>query len=218
MLYATYLYLAGMSFSYRRVEEALNNLGVRRSYEAIRKWVQRFGACAKGYFETGEASTAVVDETKVNIGGRWYWLWVAIEPRRRKILAIAISQLRNSFVSRSLLKELKRRYGGIKVVTDGGLWYPWACRTLELEHEVMSGGIRSYVERLIETIKDRARVFDGYYPCKCGKPDHVWNFLRLFVLYYNHARHHQTLGEPPDPVEGETEFERFCNILEVVKS
>ncbi|MFH1774628.1 MAG: hypothetical protein ABH874_06680 [Methanobacteriota archaeon] len=30
-------------------------------------------------------------------------------------------------------------------------WYPWAARTLELEHEVISGGIRSYVERLIET-------------------------------------------------------------------
>jgi transposase-like protein len=72
MLYATYLYLAGMGFSYRRVEEALNNLGVRRSYEAVRKWVQRFGASAKGYFETGEASIAVVDETKIKIGGRRY--------------------------------------------------------------------------------------------------------------------------------------------------
>jgi transposase InsO family protein len=40
----------------------------------------------------------------------------------------------------------------------------------------------------------------------------------LFVLYYNHVRIHQTLGEPPDPIEGETKFERMCNLLEVVKS
>lgn len=166
MLYGAYLYLAGMGFSCRRAEEALNNLGVRRSYEAIRGWVQRSGASAKGYFETGEAAVAVVDESKVK---------------------------------------------------DGGSWYPWAARTLELEHEVVSGGIRSYIERMIETVKDRARVFDGYYPCRCGKPEHASNFLRLFALYYNHARRHQTLGEPPDAVAGDTEFERFCNILEVVK-
>jgi transposase-like protein len=218
VLFATYLYLAGLAFSYRRVEAFLQNLRIRRSYEAVRQWVQRFGASSKGYFETGNAKVAVIDETKIKIGGQWYWLWIAIEPYRRKVLAMALTQTRNGLIARSLLKDLRRRYGRVSIITDGGGWYPWAARTLEMEHEVMSGGIRSYVERLIETVKDRIRVFDKYFPYRCGNPSHVSNFLRLFVLYYNHARIHQTLGEPPDPVDGETEFERMCNLLGVVKS
>ena len=51
-----------------------------------------------------------------------------------------------------------------------------------------------------------------------SNPGRVSNFLRSFVLYYNHAGIHQTLGEPSDPVEGKTEFERMCNLLGVVKS
>jgi putative transposase len=218
VLFATYLYLAGLAFSYRRVEAFLENLHVRRSHEAVRQWVQRFGASMKGYFEAGEADVAVIDETKIKIGNQWYWLWAAIEPHRRKVLSMALTQTRNGLIARSLLKDLKRRYGRLKIITDGAGWYPWAARTLEMEHEDMSGGIRNYVERLIETIKDRIRVFDKYFPCRCGNPSHVTNFLRLFVLYYNHARIHQTLGEPPDPVEGKTEFERMCNLLGVVKS
>lgn len=51
---------------------------------------------------------------------------------------MAVSQLWNSLVSKCLFKELKGRYGRIKVITDGVVpWYPWACRTRELEQEVM---------------------------------------------------------------------------------
>jgi putative transposase len=215
VLYATYIYLAGLAFSYRRVEAFLENLGVKRSYEAVRQWVQRFGSQLKGYFETGEARVAVVDETLIKVGGSYYWLWLAVEPERRKILLMALTQVRNALIARSILRELKRRYGRVRIVSDSAKWYPWAAKTLALEHEVISGGIRSYVERIIETIKDRIRVFDKYFPCRCGKPEHVANFLRLFGLYYNHARTHQSLGEPPDPIEGKTEFERFCNLLGV---
>ncbi len=88
----------------------------------------------------------------------------------------------------SIPKELKRRYGRVKVVSDLAKWYPWAAKTLELEHEILSGSIRSYVERIIETVKDRIRVFDKYFPCRCSKPEHVSNFLRLYGLFYNHVR------------------------------
>jgi len=70
---------------------------------------------------------------------------------------------------------------------------------------------------LIETVKDRLRVFDNYLPCGCGNPNHVSDFLRLFVLYYNHTKLHQTLGKPPNPVDG-TELERMSNLPEKVKT
>ena len=152
MLYATYLYLAGLAFSLRRVTEALHVLGVERGHEAVRQRVQRFGEAARECLEAGEAATAVVDETQIKVGDQWLWLWIAIPPERCKILAMAVSRLRNGLVARSMLKDLRRRYGRIRVTdADGGPWYPRAARSLGMEHEVMSGGIRNYVERLIET-------------------------------------------------------------------
>ena len=55
--------MQGLAFSLRRVKEALNFLGVERSHEAVRQWVQRFGEAAREYLEAGEAKTAAVDET-----------------------------------------------------------------------------------------------------------------------------------------------------------
>ena len=44
MLYAIYLYLLGLSL--RNVSKALLMLKVRRSHEAIRKWIHRFASYA----------------------------------------------------------------------------------------------------------------------------------------------------------------------------
>ena len=125
----------------------------------------------------------VVDETLIKVGGSYStgsgWRWA----ERQEAPAMALTQTRNALIARSILKELKRRYGRVKVVGDAGRWYPWAAKTLELEHEILSGGVRSYVERIIETIKDRIRVFDKYFPCRCSKPVHVSNFLRLYGLF-----------------------------------
>jgi len=49
--------------------------------------------------------------------------------------------------------------------------------------KVISGEGKSCVERLIETVKDRLKVFDKYFPCRCRYRSHVSNFLRLHGLY-----------------------------------
>jgi len=59
---------------------------------------------------------------------------------------MALTKLRNSVLSRSMLKEFKRRYGNVKIITGEG---------------------KSCVKHLIETVKDRLRVFDKYFPCRC---------------------------------------------------
>ncbi len=64
MLYATYLSpCRDWRSPSRRVKEALHILGVGRSHEAVRQWVQRFGEAAREYLEAREAKTAVIDET-----------------------------------------------------------------------------------------------------------------------------------------------------------
>ena len=51
---------------------------------------------------------------------------------------MALTQTRNALIARSILTELRRRYGRVKIVSDLAKWYPWAAETLELEHEILS--------------------------------------------------------------------------------
>ena len=55
------------------------------------------------------ARVAVVDETAVNVGGHTAWLWLAIEPERRAVLALMLTHARNALVAYSLLRDLGRR-------------------------------------------------------------------------------------------------------------
>lgn len=63
-----------------------------------------------------------------------------------------------------VLRFLKRCLLYLVFVTDGGPWYRWPAQGLELMHVVLVGGIRSYIERLFETVKDRMRAFDCFFP------------------------------------------------------
>jgi putative transposase len=56
------------------------------------------------------------------------WLWIAIEQENRQILALSISKERNTFVAEIFLDGLVKVYGKQPVSTDGGTWYPQACR------------------------------------------------------------------------------------------
>jgi putative transposase len=41
----------------------------------------------------------MVDETLLKAGSEYVWLWVAIDPKSRQILALSISKERNMFVA-----------------------------------------------------------------------------------------------------------------------
>jgi len=49
------------------------------------------------------------------------WLWLAIEPYRRKILGFYRSRTRNILVAELFLARLKKHYGARSVYTDGTL-------------------------------------------------------------------------------------------------
>ena len=46
------------------------------------------------------------------------------------------------------------------VYSDGGRWYPEACKSLQLKHILHSSFEKSIVERAIEYVKDRTEGFD----------------------------------------------------------
>ena len=129
-----------------------------------------------------------MDETLTKAGSRLIWLWVAIEPEHRQILQIDMSLERNMLVAvERFIASLMNRYGKRPVSTDGGTWYPQACRFLKVEHHIHSPFEKSVVERIIQYIKDRTEGFDDYFPCKKNncKLKHVKQWLDLFIDQHN---------------------------------
>ena len=184
--YCLYLYFLGLSL--RNVVKALSYLHiVKRSHVAIWKWIQKFQYQRKSSIKEKQVSEYIVDETSLKAGSDLVWLWVALEPENKQILAQNITQERNMIVAERFLSGVVRDYGKHPVSTDGGTWYPMACQFLKLKHHVHSPLEKSMIERKIQYIKDRTESFDDYFPCmlKNCKLKHMINWLNLFVEYHN---------------------------------
>lgn len=181
--YGLYLYFLGLS--YRNTAKALSRF-VHRSHVSIWKWMQRYKP-QKISSKRKKIEEYVVDETVIKIGSELIWLWVAIEPKDKEILSINISKERNMFVAERFLSNLLEEYGKHPISTDGGTWYPQACKFLEVEHHIHSSFEKSIIERTIQYIKDRTEGFDDYFPCKRKKCKlkHVINWFNLFIDQYN---------------------------------
>jgi putative transposase len=187
VLYALYLYFLGLSF--RDVSHALEPFE-RRSHAAVWQWVQRYEP--QRVFDVKRIQAFLVDETYVKVGSFEAWVWVAVEPVHRYILGVYLSRHQNMIIAQLFLKSLMEKYGEHRVYSDGGPWYPDACRILGLEHRLHSSYEKSLMERANEYIKDRVEDFDDYYPCPnhlgCDLK-HVRNWLNLFVdMHYARRR------------------------------
>jgi transposase-like protein len=90
-------------------------------------------------------------------------------------------------IAERFIADLVRIHGKHPVSTDGGTWYPQACRFLKLKHHIHSSIGKSLIERKMQYTKDRTESFDDYFPCKIknGKLKHVRNWLNLFVDHHN---------------------------------
>jgi putative transposase len=93
------------------------------------------------------------------------------------------------FVAEHFISNLVKRYGEHPVSTDGGTWYPQACKFLKIKHHLHSIFEKNIIERTIQYIKDRTKSFDDYFPCrknKC-KLQHIQKWLNLFVCHHNNG-------------------------------
>jgi putative transposase len=181
-----YLYFLGLST--RSVAKALSFLHiVRRSHVAVWKWIQKY---QPRQISTKRKRVAefIIDQTMIKAGSEYMWLWAAVEPKYRRILALTLSKERNMFVAEMFILGLTRTHGKHPVSTDGGTWYPQACRFLDLEHHIHSPLEKSLIERTMQHIKDRTECFDDYFPCNRNRGCnflHIKNWLRLFATMHN---------------------------------
>ena len=180
-----YLYFLGLST--RGVSKALFFLNkVKRSHVAIWKWIQKYHP-KKILSKRKRISEYVIDETILKVGSEYIWFWIAIEPENRQILALNISKERNMLIAERFISSLVQIHGKHPVSTDGGTWYPQACRFLNVDNHIHSSLEKSLIERTMQYIKDRTECFDHYFPCRLKncKLKHVQNWLNLFAYQHN---------------------------------
>jgi putative transposase len=178
-----YLYFSGLSL--RRTSQQLSSL-IKRNHVTIWNWIQKYHP-QRISSKIKRISEFIIDETLIKVGSEYIWLWVAIEPKNKEILALSISKERNMFVAERFISKLVMTCGPHPVSTDGGTWYPQACKFLKLQHHIHSTYEKSLVERTMQYIKDRTESFDDYFPCRLEncKLKHVKNWLNLFIDYHN---------------------------------
>ena len=178
-----YLYFSGLSL--RRTSQQLSCF-IKRNHVTIWNWIQKYHP-QRISSKSKRISEFIIDETLFKVGSEYVWLGVAIEPTNRQILSLSISKERNMFVAERFMSDLIKIYGNHPVSTDGGTWYPPACRFLKLQHHIHSTFEKSLVERKMQYIKDRTECFDDYFPCRLEncKLEHVKNWLNLFIDYHN---------------------------------
>jgi putative transposase len=90
-------------------------------------------------------------------------------------------------VAERFIASLIDEFGKHPVSTDGGTWYPQACRFLKLKHHIHFPFEKIIIERTVQYIKDRTECFDDYFPCRKAKCNlhHVKDWLNLFVKMHN---------------------------------
>ena len=219
ILYSVFLYLCRLSL--RDVAMAIR-IFIKRSRTAIWKWLQKFGSILENKIADNMPDVVVIDETSLQIGDMNFWFWFVIDSETRKVVFFMISRSRTNIACRNLIYKMWRMYGKLPsvAITDGCPWY-LILKRYGIHHEIVSGGIRNYVERVIETIKDGTRLFDNYFPSKRWEIRHVHLWFSIYIFYYNWIRSHQSLSNNSPVfysrgIKIDNEYERFVLALQEV--
>ena len=115
--YGLHLYFSGLSL--RKASERLSQL-FKRNHVSIWNWIQKYKPL-KIQARKRKILEYIVDETLIKIGSEYIWIWLAIEPENKQILALTISKERNMFVAERFLSGLIKIHGKHTISTD--LWW-----------------------------------------------------------------------------------------------
>ena len=120
----------------------------------------------------GKVKLLLIDDTRVEVGGREVVLYVAFEPILRRIVYMRFFEAANILTAPSFVKRVKALYRSrMKVLTDGAQYYRTACKFLNLDHDVYDLRLGDLMERIVQYVKDRTKDFDDYMPCRRKKCD-----------------------------------------------
>src|SRR5512144_2314371 len=127
--------------SYRDLEEMMAERGVAVDHVTLCRWVQRYAPELEKrvrWYQGYRSSSWRVDETYVRVGGKWKYLFRAIDKHGR-LIDFMLSDRRNTKAARRFLsKALKvmRNWPPASITTDKLGSYPKALRRLKRKGEL----------------------------------------------------------------------------------
>ena len=119
--HAVWLHLR-FTLSYRDVEDLLAERGIDVSYESVRRWVKKFGPMFARKLRQRRprpSSQWHLDEMVVQIGGKRFWLWRAVDSEG-EVLDILVQRRRDKAAAGKLMRKLLKKhcYAPTVLVTD----------------------------------------------------------------------------------------------------
>jgi putative transposase len=179
--------------SYRDVEELLFARGVLVSYEAIRKWCQKFGQAYANQLRrrrsrSGDKSN--LDEVFLTIRGERYYLWRAVD-QDGHVLDILVQRRRDKKAAKKFFRKLLKgcQYVPHVLVTDRLKSYGAA------QHEVLPSVehrqhryLNNRAENSHQPTRQRERRLQGF-----KSPGHAQRFLSPEFAVHRHPQRAEPL-------------------------
>src|SRR5690242_17967380 len=182
--HAIWLYLR-FTLSYRDVEELLAERGLDVSYEAVRRWVLKFGPAIARRLRQRRPRPSNrwhLDEMVVRIAGERMYLWRAVDDEG-EILDMLIQRRRDTRSALRLMRKLLKKEGFVPklLVTDKVRSYASAFRRLRVtcQHEQ---GLRknNRAENSHQPVRRRERKLQRFKSARSAQ-----RFLSMHAVVHN---------------------------------
>ncbi|MEW6558049.1 MAG: DDE-type integrase/transposase/recombinase [Elusimicrobiota bacterium] len=213
---ANAIYFAiNISLASTSVCDVLKNMfSVNVSHKTIDNWKYAAATLLYRFFFSSKITlpkTIIIDETYISVLGVAHYLYSALSPDRREVLAFFISKKRNGNAAFNLLQLISARCVDksveCRIVTDGAPFYPSAiyCANLVLgtkfSHDVIVGLEGEHPRRIFKNMIEKFwSTFHYSYKSHHGLKDYEATVAHatLFFCYYNYFKPHLALnGETP---------------------
>lgn len=161
------------------------------SKSSLYDWIRAFSSKITIANKRKHRDVIAIDETVIKHNGKKLYFWGAIDCDSKELLAIHVSQYRDSLETLKLLKNaLKYCTNKPLVLRDGAPWYNYAFEWLKLKHEHVTFGKRNSIERFFGYVKDRTKVFCNNINTRTLKRGilSVWLLGNLIGFWYQHLR------------------------------
>jgi transposase-like protein len=200
--------------SLRRIVEHLKLVyGVKITHVTVLNWIRKYSEKFKKFtknLKANNSNSIHVDEMMVNIDGKWYWWWEALDKENKMILSTHLSKTREISDAIKVFSEVKRKSTNKidNIVTDGLHAYEkaytktfYTLKTPRTNHikliRFFDKVNNNVIERLHGSIRERTKVMRGF-----DKPYSARKILELWTTYYNFIRPHYSLGSTPAEISG----------------